>query len=355
MSDLLKILLDFFTALFVTFLVLPRLAKIAAKLGLIDHPGGRKAHSAPRPLVGGIGIMIGISISLLLFVPLQNLRGYYAGLLVLAIVGFLDDFTELYHIWKFAAQILAALFMVYFSNTILSYFGDLLAFGRISFDRAAILLTIFSVVGVINAINMSDGIDGLAGALSFTAFSSFALLAFLNDQRELMLLSAAFCGALVAFLRFNWYPSRLFMGDAGSMTLGFTITFLSIALTQKTNSRIPPVVPLLIVAVPIVDTLTVMTKRMLKGGSPFQPDRTHLHHIFLSFGLTEQQTAIVIVLVSSLFSFVGILAIFLEIPEYYLFYGFLAYFLLYFSASLSLGNIFKYIKGRKPEGSGGKE
>jgi len=347
MINPLNILFTFLLSLAVTFFVLPRLSRIASQIGLLDHPGIRKVHTKPKPLTGGIGIMIGISISLLLFVPLHNLRGFYAGLLLLAIVGFLDDYSELSHRWKFAAQILAAIFMIYFSRTSLHNFGDLLSFGPIGFNRSAIIITIFSTVGVINAINMLDGLDGLAGGVSLVAFISFAVLSFISNQTEFLLLSMVFCGALIAFLRYNWHPSSLFMGDAGSLTLGFTITFISIAITQSKGSPVPPVAPLMIVAVPIVDTLTVMIKRMMKGKSPFHADKGHLHHILLRFGLTKRQTSTVIILLSAIFSFAGIIGTVYKIPEYYLFFLFSVYFSLYFISSFYIKEMLIYLKKQK--------
>lgn len=347
MQDPFKIAATFFIALLITFLVLPRLMHIASHIGLIDHPLKRKAHKEPKPLIGGIGMMIGISISMLLFVPLQHLRGFYAGLLLLALTGFLDDFRELGPRRKFTAQILAAIFMVYFSNLTLHYFGDLLAFGPIYFDRSAILLTIFSTVGVINAINMIDGVDGLAGGISLVAFSSFALLAYHCGRPELLLLSIAFCGALIAFLRYNWHPATMFMGDAGSLTLGFAITFIAISLTQHNQSLTPPVAPLMIIAVPIVDTLTIMIKRMMKGRSPFHADRAHLHHILLRSGLTPGQTSAVMITASAFFASLGIIGTIYNLPEYWLFYLFIFYFILYFISSFYVKEMFRYMKKLK--------
>lgn len=160
-----------------------------------------------------------------------------------------------------------------------------------------------------------------------------------------------FCGALIAFLRYNWHPSRLFMGDAGSLTLGFALTFISIALTQYKNSPVPPVAPLMIVCVPIVDTLTVMSRRMMKGRSPFHADKAHLHHILLRFGLSKRQTASVIILLSALFSSIGIIGTVYKIPEYYLFFLFSIYFILYFAASFYIKDILKAaVKRRKGRG-----
>jgi UDP-GlcNAc:undecaprenyl-phosphate GlcNAc-1-phosphate transferase len=300
---------------------------------LIDVPDKRKVHKVPKPLVGGVGMMMGISITLLLFVSLLGLRGFYAGILLLTLAGFLDDFRELNHKLKFASQILASLFMIYFSKTILTSFGNLLYFGPINFGIAAIPMTIFCTVGVINAINMIDGVDGLAGGVSIVAFFSFAVLSNINHQYELMMVSIAFSGALLAFLWFNWHPSKMFMGDAGSLSIGFALAFLSIAIAQKANSVVPPVTILFVLAIPIVDTLTVMTKRMMKGLSPFHADKGHLHHMLLRFGLSKKNTSITIISLSTLFSCLGISGMLLQIPEYYMFGFFAGYFICYFIAS----------------------
>jgi UDP-GlcNAc:undecaprenyl-phosphate GlcNAc-1-phosphate transferase len=335
------------TSFGVTLFVLPHLAHIAEKIGLVDEPDGRKIHAQPKPLVGGIGMMMGVAISSLLVIPLVNLRGFYAGIILLIIIGFLDDFKEIDHSWKFVAQVVAVLFMVYYSDAILFDLGDLASYGRIAFNRAAILLTIFATLGVINAINMMDGLDGLAGGISLVALLSFAILAFIDDQSVLVLLSITFSGAVIAFLIYNWYPSRLFMGDAGSTALGFALTFLAIALTQKDSSSIPPVIPLVILVVPLVDTVSVMLRRMFTGKSAFKPDRTHLHHILLEFGFSKRTSVLIIIVLSSAFAVFGLCGFVYGIPEHYLFAVCMAYFLLYFAASFQVKRLLKYIAKAK--------
>ncbi len=160
----------------ITVFLLPSLGRLASKIGLVDHPNRRKIHVKPRPLVGGLAMSLAVALTGLLFIPLFNMRGFYAGLVLLVITGFLDDFGELNHRSKFVAQIIAAVFIMYFSKVYLHTFGNLLAFGSIDFDMLAIPMTIIGIVGVCNAINMIDGLDGLAGGISLTTFSSFAFL-----------------------------------------------------------------------------------------------------------------------------------------------------------------------------------
>jgi UDP-GlcNAc:undecaprenyl-phosphate GlcNAc-1-phosphate transferase len=321
-----KSTLIFVTSFFLTIFFLPKLANIASQIGLMDKPGERKVHSIPKPLVGGIGMAMALSIACLLYVPLLFLRGFYAGLILLVIMGFFDDFREVDHWTKFGAQIAAAIFAIYFSDSVLRSFGDLFSFGPITLGVLAVPATIFCIIGVTNALNMIDGLDGLAGGISLIAFFGFVALSHLNHQPEIMFLSIAFSGAVAGFLIYNWSPSRLFMGDAGSLCLGFSLAFLSIVVTQKEGSVVPPVVPLLILAVPIVDTVTVMVKRIVNGKSPFHADSTHIHHILMRVGFSKTAAVWIILAISSIFTMIGILGVTYRIPDYYLFSILVLYF-----------------------------
>lgn len=324
MSTLLELVLVFLTSFAVTFFVIPQLSHIASKIEFLDYPNKRKVHSIPKPFVGGLAILIALSFSNLLFIPLTNLKGLYAGIFMLAIMGLLDDLKGLNPYVKFLAEILASVYMIYFGNSILLSFGDLLSFGPINLGLLAVPVTIFCVVGIINAINMTDGIDGLAGGFSLIAFISFAILSYINQQQELMLLSISMIGATAGFLRYNW-RSKVFMGDSGSSSLGFALVFLAIAVTQKEKSLVPPIAPLLLLAVPIVDTVTVMIKRVLKRKSPFHGDKTHFHHTLVRFGFDKKRAVKIILSLSAVLSLAGIMGTVFQIPEYYLFSLFLVY------------------------------
>jgi UDP-GlcNAc:undecaprenyl-phosphate GlcNAc-1-phosphate transferase len=324
----------FLTSLTVSLLLMPRLARIATKVGLIDHPNHeRKVHKDPIPLVGGLGMVLAFAIACIAFIPLGGMRGFFAGVVLLFIVGFLDDSKELGHRWKFVAQIIAAFMMMYQSNVYLHTFGDLLYFGDINFGIFTVPMTIFCVVGIPNAINMIDGLDGLAGGISFIAFLAFAILSFLAGYWEYFFVSVALCGATLGFLRFNWNPAQVFMGDAGSLFLGFSLVYLSIIVTQGENSIIRPVVPLLIIGVPITDTLTLIAKRLIVGRSPFSADTFHLHHMFIRFGLNRKQAVIAILGLCSFMSLIGILGTVFKFPEQAMFIFFLVYFSIHFFLS----------------------
>jgi UDP-GlcNAc:undecaprenyl-phosphate GlcNAc-1-phosphate transferase len=328
-----KIVLSFITSLGLALLFLPRLASIAGRIGLMDQPGDRKNHEEAKPLVGGIGMVMAFVVSSLLFIPLQGLRGFYAGVIILIIAGFLDDYKELAPSWKFIAQITAALLLIYFSNTILLTFGNLLSFGDINFGIFAIPMTVFCIVGLSNAINMIDGLDGLAGGISLIGLVSFAILSYLGGHNEMLILCLALSGAVLGFLKYNWAPAKLFMGDAGSLFLGFTLVFASIHVTQGEDSVVRPFVPLFVLAVPITDTLTLIVKRLIVGRSPFSADTFHLHHMLIRFGLNRKQAVMAILALCSVMSLAGILGIVFRVPEYFMFFFFLAYFSIHFCAS----------------------
>jgi len=281
-------------------------------------------------------MVISATFTALIFIPIAGLRGYFLGLAILLFVGFLDDFKELGHKQKFIAQIIATLLLIYFSKVSLVTFGDLFGFGPIILPEISWLIwlvTIFCVVGVINAINLVDGLDGLAGGISFVAFISFAIHASMSGDMTLLLLSLALAGAVLGFLRFNWYPSSIFMGDAGSLCLGFSLAFMALALTQGVNAQVSPVVPLLILAVPITDTITVMTKRILRGESPFKADRYHLHHIFMRFGMGRRLVVKVIIGLTILLNLISLFGSLYKWPDHYLFEAFLVYFFIYIISS----------------------
>ena len=341
----LRIILVFFVSFFSALFLLPKIANIAMRIGLMDQIDKRKVHTRPQPLVGGIGMIIAVVLTSLAFIPINGLRGYFLGLAILLLVGLLDDFQEIGHQQKFLAQIVATCVLMYYSKIALVSFGDLLGIGlqRVPGGNTAVwLVTIFAVVGVTNAVNFIDGLDGLAGGISLIAFFFFAVHASLGQNHTLMLLNLALAGGILGFLRFNWYPSVLFMGDAGSLCLGFSLSFMALALTQGAGASMSPASALLILAVPITDAITVMLKRMLRRQSPFKPDKYHLHHIFLRYGMTTNVVVWVILAISLLLGSCTLLRPLCGLSETWLFFLFLVYFSVYLSLSFCIVEFFRY-------------
>lgn len=290
----------FMTALFAALLMIPFLQRWALERGEVDVPDARKVHSSAIPRLGGIAVFTAFLFSLLVFGEMTpSLRGILAGGLVIFVTGLVDDLGGLSPRRKFLGEIAGCLLTVVVGRLYLAELGNLFGFGPIVLPLwLAIPFTVFAVVGVINAVNLIDGLDGLAGGVSVIALTAFLALAWADGNRGVVALSAGLLGSLLGFLKYNFYPARIFMGDAGSLTVGFVLGFLAVLLTQGPAATISPMVPVLILGVPIVDTLWVMTRRSLRGGSPFAPDRTHVHHKFLDLGFQHRFTVIIIYSIS---------------------------------------------------------
>jgi UDP-GlcNAc:undecaprenyl-phosphate/decaprenyl-phosphate GlcNAc-1-phosphate transferase len=285
--------MPFLLAMVVTMAWLPLLAKVAIKYRLLDQPGDRKVHATPVPRIGGVAMATGILVSGLIAVDLQAQdRWFLVAAAVLVTFGALDDRFDLDYRIKFAGQILAVAIAVLLGGVrILSITLD----DRVALPEwISLPLTIFFLVGITNAINLADGLDGLAGGTTFLCLCAVAMLASVGDQHACTALCLAFAGAVLGFLRFNTYPATVFMGDAGSQLLGFTIGVLSIRATQSLSSQISAAIPILLLAIPILDTLSVMVQRVSEGRSPFSPDKNHIHHKLLALGFGHHEAVMVI-------------------------------------------------------------
>ena len=279
-------------ALFLCAVVLPLAFPLARRLGLVDHPGGRKDHHGAVPVIGGLVIFLALALSYLGFessLSVQSLTFVAcAGLMVL--VGQLDDIYDLHWSWRIGAQTAAALAMIYIAGLEADNLQDVFGFAAANVGFLAVPFTVFIVVGVINALNMADGVDGLAGTLSLVSlglFTCFALYSGDALQAERLL---ALCAALVGFLLWNqrlpWQPrAKVFLGNGGSMLLGFIIAWTSVRLTQNAAHPVSPVLGPWTLALPLIDCVTLMLRRWRQGKSPFAADRRHMHHMLLDAGL----------------------------------------------------------------------
>jgi UDP-GlcNAc:undecaprenyl-phosphate/decaprenyl-phosphate GlcNAc-1-phosphate transferase len=285
--------LSFIVALSITTACTPLLLRLAPRLGLTDLPGKRKVHSVAVPRVGGIAMAAGILIPTVLLPHLSApVLGLVAGLLVLLVFGVWDDRVDLDYRVKFAGQFLAV-------GVCMGVGGVRIA--SLTFDAPIALppavslgLTFLFLVGVTNAVNLADGLDGLAGGLAFLCASAIAVLGATTANWTVTALALIEAGAILGFLRFNTHPARIFMGDGGSQMLGFSIGVLAILVTQGESSALSASLPLLLLGLPILDTVTVMVRRTLAGESPFVGDRKHLHHRLLTLGFAHHEAVIVI-------------------------------------------------------------
>jgi UDP-GlcNAc:undecaprenyl-phosphate GlcNAc-1-phosphate transferase len=286
--------MPFIVAMIVAMAWLPLLAKVAAKWGIVDQPGSRKVHSAPIPRVGGLAMAIGVFVAALIAIDLQVQDRWFLGAAaVLVAFGALDDRFDLDYRVKLIGQLLAVIIVVIVGDV---HIRAITLDDRVMLPEwVSVPLTIIFLVGITNAVNLADGLDGLAGGTTFLCLCAVALLlSSVGDQNAGTALCLAFAGAVLGFLRFNTYPASVFMGDAGSQLLGFTIGVLSIRATQSFASQFSAAIPILLLAIPILDTLSVMAQRIGEGRSPFSPDKNHIHHKLLALGFGHHEAVMVI-------------------------------------------------------------
>jgi len=287
-------------SLFLTIILIPVFSRLAVRLEVYDMPGPRKVHEQPVPRVGGLAMAIGAFVPIIFWVPLEDVtRAYLLGGVVLVAVGIIDDWRGLGYKTKFAGQILAALIAVFYGGVEITNLGSLLPEGMILADWASLLLTVLVLVGVTNAINLADGLDGLAGGISLLIFGCIGYLAYIEQDQNIAILAVSMMGACIGFLRFNTFPATLFMGDTGSQLLGFSAAFFSLALTQG-NTALSPLLPIIILGFPLLDTLAVMAQRIQQGRSPFAADKNHFHHRLMRMGLFQTEAVFAIYVIQSL-------------------------------------------------------
>lgn len=324
----------------ITFLAVCYLRKIALKIGWVDCPGGRKKHRSPVPVVGGLAVFMGVSVTLMaLFV--QSAQVFWMGCCALVLISCLDDKITLRAGHRFVLHGIIVMLVAYFTNTSLSQLGDLLGLGPINLGHGRMLFTAFAVVGVINAVNMMDGMDGLTACVSLVELGLLLFLALSGHFMLEGLLITTCIGALLAFLCFN-FPNQLsgkykvFLGDTGSMFIGLVLAWLCTRLTQTPVQIYPPVLMLWIVALPVMDTLHVMLNRKARGVSVFKPDRRHIHHILLGFGFHPRQVVAILTLVAFSLGLMGIFLYRIGTSDAWLFAGIMLIFCLYYGLVLQL-------------------
>lgn len=286
----------YFTAsllsVFITVSLIPGMTNLASRLQLVDLPDSRKVHTCPVPRIGGLAMALGASVPVILWTAASNfMRAYLIGAGILVAFGLLDDLRGLGYPAKFAGQFSAALAAVSLGGVRINSLGSLLPAQLPQWF--AMPVTVIVIVGITNAINLADGLDGLAGGISLLGFSCIAYFAYQRGNSSVVLLSLSLAGAIFGFLRYNTHPASLFMGDTGSQLLGFSEAVLAITITQG-DTPFSPVLPLIILGFPVLDTLTVMVERIMAGRSPFSADKNHFHHRLIRLGLSHVEAVFAI-------------------------------------------------------------
>ena len=321
----------FFTALLLSLLLTPATIKFAQRIGAMDTPGDRSVHVRIMPRMGGLGMAISIVVALFLFAQInQMLAAFLLGVFIIVVTGVLDDLFQVRPLYKMVGQLLACLAFLGLSGLKLHSFGDILGVGLIDFPPVvATFVSLFAMIGIINAFNLSDGLDGLAAGLAMIAGLFMAVLALHSHNWLALIIINALLGATLGFLKFNTYPAKLFMGDTGSLALGFVVAALVIYLSNSTGDvGIEPITLALILALPIVDTIVVMTTRVIQGKSPVSADRTHLHHRLLALGFSHALVVIIIYVLAFAFGLLA-LTLYHELAWIQLIFGLAACILLY--------------------------
>ena len=320
MLDLLPIILIPFV--FVVFFV-PVVKKIAEHVGAMDIPNARKIHTKPMPRLGGLAIFGGFLLGYMIYGGSGNpqMNAVLIGGFIIVLTGVFDDIKPLGAKIKFIGQVLAACVLVFYGGFVIH---DVSAFGiYINFNIFSYALTIFFILGCINCINLIDGMDGLSSGISAIYFLTIGIISYIRGSYGIeYVLTFIMLGSTLGFLVHNFNPAEIFMGDSGSMFLGYIISAIAI-MGFKNVTLTSLIVPILILAIPILDTLFAIIRRILKGESISTPDKFHIHHQFLKRNFSQRQTVLIIYLIDALFAYASIVYVLKDNVQGYIIYGIL--------------------------------
>ena len=325
--------IDIFLMVIIPFifvaLIIPLVKKIASHIGAIDIPDKRKVHSVPMPRLGGIGIYMGFLLGYMIFgEQTTQMNSVLIGSFVLLVTGMIDDIKPLKAKHKLIGQIAAALIVVFYGEILIrdiSFFGF-----NIYFTWSSYPITVLFILGCINCMNLIDGLDGLAGGISSIFFLTIGIIAYLQGRTGLtVILTFIMLGSTLGFLVHNFNPAKIFMGDSGSMFLGFIISVITL-LGFKSIITSSIIIPLCILIVPILDTLCAILRRKLKGESISTPDKSHFHHQLLRRNFGVKGTVLFIYLITALFSAASIIWLLVDNKIGYTIYSILMILLIVF-------------------------
>jgi UDP-GlcNAc:undecaprenyl-phosphate GlcNAc-1-phosphate transferase len=284
-------LLAFVVAAVVTLALTPLAARIARRVGAVAMPRERDLHDKPTPRLGGLAILVGVLLAGALFLPnTQEIRGILLGAATITAIGALDDIFDLAAPIKLAGQFAAALLPVASNVTVENF--TLPFVGAVDLGTLAGPLTLIGIVAVMNVLNFTDGVDGLAAGVCTIAAATFAVICLSLDRDEAGILAALTAGAAAGFLFHNFHPASIFMGDSGSNLLGLLLACIAIQGVLKTAAVVALFFPLVILAVPILDTGFVVAKRLKYKRPVYSADNWHLHHRFRNIGFSQRRTVL---------------------------------------------------------------
>ncbi|MBR6756646.1 MAG: undecaprenyl/decaprenyl-phosphate alpha-N-acetylglucosaminyl 1-phosphate transferase [Peptococcaceae bacterium] len=293
-------------AMVISLFLVPWVSKLAIKIGAVDKPNARKVHTKVMPRMGGLAIYIAFSVVLWLSQEMTDqLLGLFIGGTVLVIVGIIDDKTDMPAKVKLVGQIVAASIVVAFGVRV-EFMTNIFLGNIMHLSFLSIPFTIIWIVGITNAVNLIDGLDGLAAGTSIIAAITMAIVGYASGQYTMAFLAMILAGATIGFLKYNFHPAKIFMGDTGSMFLGYNLSVLAIMGVAKSFTFLSLVTPLLVLAIPILDTFFAIVRRKMNNRPIFKPDKEHLHHCLLRYGFSHRDTVLIIYLVSAILAACGL-------------------------------------------------
>ena len=299
-----NIFFSFLSALLISYIAIPKLIHFAQKFELFDNGGDRATHQGSTPFFGGIAIFTGVVCSLLFWSDIENIQYILVSILIVFIVGLIDDLRQITAFKKLIGQIIATLILIFLGDLqIESMHG---VFGVYDLPIwASLPFTIFVVIVIINGFNLIDGIDGLAGGIGLISSLSFGAIALMMEQIDIALIAFTLSGALVGFLKYNTFPARIFMGDTGSLVVGMILSILAIncikyGLVTETHSlpHIGPLLAISLLAIPLFDSLRVFVVRAIKGKGTLTAAKDHVHHALIDLGAGHKYTSLILYIVA---------------------------------------------------------
>ena len=301
-----KYLMLIIVSFLIAYASTPVAKKLSIRLGAIDMPGERRrVHSNPTPRMGGLAIYFAFIVSVLVFVPLdKKIIGLILGSSIIVALGIVDDIKQLSAKTKMAGQIVAAIVLVLFGFRI--EWLTTPTGGMMYLSWFSIPATIFWIVGITNTFNLIDGLDGLAAGVAAISSITMSIVAVLNGKNLVATILLLVVGSALGFLPYNFHPAKIFMGDTGSLFLGFVLSAISIHGTIKGATAIAIVIPVLAMGLPIFDTAVAIVRRAKNGAPIMQPDRGHLHRRLLDMGFSQRQVVVILYIISGLLGGVAI-------------------------------------------------
>ncbi|REL26101.1 undecaprenyl-phosphate alpha-N-acetylglucosaminyl 1-phosphate transferase [Thalassotalea euphylliae] len=334
MFDILALVVAFCCSILTIKVLLP----LAPHIGLIDLPNERKKHDGAIPLIGGISIFTGVLIASTLFIENSNIINLYLiSSALIVFIGTLDDIYDLSVGSRMLFQGIVACILVFGASRFISDFGAIFGGENVVIGDYGMIFTVLAVIAAINAFNMVDGIDGLAGSMSIITIGSIASLMAFNNSSESILLPMLIVVSTIPYLFYNVSTrnprgKKIFMGDAGSMYMGLTVIWLLTLGTQDTadtTATFRPVIALWLIAIPLMDMLAIMIRRIRRGDSPFKADNGHIHHILLANGVTSRKALWIISGLSIVMALIGVVGELLIVQEWIMLSVFTLIFVVY--------------------------